>query len=1152
MKNLFLTFSLFLFTFSLSLPAATVNDYVKDGLVLHFDAEYNQGAGQAHDASATTWKDLVSGLEATAVAQSGVYPRWGVNDNSMPYACMSNTVDGVTAKQTYFSFTPSEAVLAAVNSQPGNVTAQACGKVRTWVSNISFWGFTTPSNGKFGLRCDSGGNSFFRMRGSGEWSCGNAKTAMCAGVVDTVSIRNNFARRFLNTTSSMALTAFTPGSVATTGGGVLGSRKYLTTDADMELYAVRLYSRGLYPLELLHNAEVDRVRYFGDAARTTKRVDSYNEPYSTSAYGTVAPGYQSTKSVAAGAAQQFSVSGLTTYDVDDAVAYRVSDVERAVYEGVSIVTLASDGAKTTTDYASSVTSVDATVNDDTYAIWKWRKQFALKIAAGKGGKVQVNSAEGASTYENWYDATAAAEVSVTAVPDEGYAFVGWSGDVAGLSGGLDEASQTVPMSQGRQLAATFTRTGKGDGSTYVWTGGAADGDFLNAANWDRGDTPLEDDVVVVSPAAATEITLSSTTPRYASITLGGGAGKVTLYLQNWDTALNADSVTVGAKGVLTVPSYFLDTEMSNRVYVTCRDFTLEAGGAISMNGKGWRCKTSTSVKGAGPGGGYSNRGGASHGGYGGLGYGFYSTPPAIYGSVEAPLDPGSGGGRDGGGYNDSLGHGGGAVRIAATGAVRLWGTIKADGFPGQNGSITGGGSGGSIYISSGTFDGTNVISACGGRLPTSANHTGGGGGGRISITWTDTAAQALLSPTPTILCSGRYFGQSSYPATNPLRAVHQLFAKELGEEGTVYLTDSSFYPGTIWTKCTGRFTVPGLAYGAMGDVTFAAETSDNSSKIGQDALVIDQTLSFGTLTLGKYSHLVLSNCTVTAASIAVASGCLELKGHSTLTVSGDVTVSGTGVMRVWAGPTNGVGAATWDGYGAKVAIAGRLALEDTAILYSQSEGMNGGSPYFELGALSVASGATVNGVGRGWGWMPGATNHNGHGPGHPSGDAGGSYGGKGGSKSQNSIGKTYGDAKNPLDPGSSGNNHGTVQGYYGGYGGGLFRALVTGRVTVDGAINMNGWASGDQGGGGSGGAVNLRCAALAGAGSITADGGNGGQYVNYSGPGGGGRIAIVTRNRDNWTGSLSAVGAANYTYSVPATDGTVYTKLTGGMMVILR
>jgi len=148
------------------------------------------------------------------------------------------------------------------------------------------------------------------------------------------------------------------------------------------------------------------------------------------------------------------------------------------------------------------------------------------------------------------------------------------------------------------------------------------------------------------------------------------------------------------------------------------------GGAINADGKGYG-------GGAGPGAGNAagspaDGSGAGYGGIGGM-----SSSNAMggttYGSFTQPTDLGSGGGTS---YAGIGGAGGGAVQISAGGTFIVNGTISADGANGTN-SRSGGGSGGSVWITAQLVSGSGAISAQGGvGEPT---HGGGGGGGRIAI-----------------------------------------------------------------------------------------------------------------------------------------------------------------------------------------------------------------------------------------------------------------------------------------------------------------------------------------------------------------------------------------------------------------------------------
>jgi|GEM_PF-2845683 len=133
--------------------------------------------------------------------------------------------------------------------------------------------------------------------------------------------------------------------------------------------------------------------------------------------------------------------------------------------------------------------------------------------------------------------------------------------------------------------------------------------------------------------------------------------------------------------------------------------------------------------------------GAGHGDVGGLGYGCtIANIGASYGSENSPIDLGSGGASH---VGYSGGQGGGAVKIVASGATTVNGSITSNAGSGTNVTTnldggTGGGSGGSIWIISDSLSGSGDILAEGGNAGqgdsgSMDNHGGCGAGGRIKI-----------------------------------------------------------------------------------------------------------------------------------------------------------------------------------------------------------------------------------------------------------------------------------------------------------------------------------------------------------------------------------------------------------------------------------
>ena len=177
------------------------------------------------------------------------------------------------------------------------------------------------------------------------------------------------------------------------------------------------------------------------------------------------------------------------------------------------------------------------------------------------------------------------------------------------------------------------------------------------------------------------------------------------------------NLTISAGSTLTMAG-----AQSNLTVAVLKDFNL--AGTVNLDSKGY-----AQANGPGAGTNISNKG--SGGGYGGPGGN--SSSGAIggtnYGSATKPLDFGSGGGS---GLNNITGgsQGGGALRISVGGKLNIDGSISANGNFGWS-DDSGGGAGGSVWLSASTLTGPGNISAAGGDGELLGG--GGGGGGRIAI-----------------------------------------------------------------------------------------------------------------------------------------------------------------------------------------------------------------------------------------------------------------------------------------------------------------------------------------------------------------------------------------------------------------------------------
>jgi hypothetical protein len=164
------------------------------------------------------------------------------------------------------------------------------------------------------------------------------------------------------------------------------------------------------------------------------------------------------------------------------------------------------------------------------------------------------------------------------------------------------------------------------------------------------------------------------------------------------------------------------------------------------------------------------------------------------------------------------------------------------------------------------------------------------------------------------------------------------------------------------------------------------------------------------------------------------------------------------------------------------------------------------------GDMLLASGASITAIAKGYPQKCG--------PGYGGLYRGGSHGGVCGIRndsSNNGVSECCGSVFAPADCGSGGTQ--------GGNGGGLVMLNVGGTLTLDGTID----ASAHVGGatdcrGSAGGAVRIRAARLAGAGSIRANGEN--STANSFAQGGGGRISVILSEGDfsAFQGTIRALG----------------------------
>ena len=573
--------------------------------------------------------------------------------------------------------------------------------------------------------------------------------------------------------------------------------------------------------------------------------------------------------------------------------------------------------------------------------------------------------------------------------------------------------------------------------------------------------------------------------------------------------------------------------------------------------------------GFGPGGG-SNAWLGSGGGYGGAGGRSAVAGGRTYGSVSHPIQPGGGaGGRDASYGNPSRtgSTGGGVVWVEAVKRITLGGPVRADADATRDG-YGGGGAGGSVYLVCETFSSSNAIITANGAQSSwdGANACGGGGGGRIAVLY-NAASQALLnaSARPTLQIAanhgpaynGAVVGETVYP----------------GAPGSIYLTDSSFFPGSVLQG--GSINIPGVT-----TFNFSSLIVSNSRAIFTGATVNVS----GDLTIANnWAGLETTNTTLTVGGNVNASCALAAFTYircapgASLSVLGNFTVADKYTMRVYAAPSNATtvsvaqnlvvtnagglhlySGATTDvstAYGMLVSVTGDVFTAPSSWIFPYAHPSNGGVVQVTARNVTIATNSGFNANESGYeGGLHGSNPGNdGWGPGRGKGlSGGGGYGGTGGLAVATSYGWTYGDSNAPVQAGSGGAGYNS--GTYGCAGGGSIWLQIAKTLTLQGSITANGNRFSTYGGGSSGGGIYITCRTFIGdtTGKLSAKGGaRAATYPAEPGTaGGGGRIALW-RMYDKSVGAI----ALDASGGIGAGSGTVVVAdipIPRGSVIIVR
>ncbi|MCC6335668.1 MAG: hypothetical protein IT380_16955 [Myxococcales bacterium] len=475
-----------------------------------------------------------------------------------------------------------------------------------------------------------------------------------------------------------------------------------------------------------------------------------------------------------------------------------------------------------------------------------------------------------------------------------------------------------------------------------------------------------------------------------------------------------------------------------------------------------------------------NRAGGSHAGLGGVGRSgspqHTGRPPDALGDPLEPREVGTGGYGGGAFVLDrplSLlgigGIGGGALRLEVGGTAKVDGKILVDGSDGmtlfqdyaEQGS--GGGAGGSLWLSARALEGKGLLSASGGRGTEHAYYFlfgGGGGGGRVRLDvetragWKGTvrvlggAGASLSAAKAKQLNQAKAGGRSDYVAWSDVRAqggAGTLLWNVKGEV-PVLLVDNGAAKGGV-TVVDGDFSAQRVVIARANAVTPGLAAKELSLEKGGILAGADQRF---------WLHQVGS----------AQQGWLQ--------------------AHLWAEPTPRAVELT----------LGALSIDRASRLEVSGQGDYGREDY------DCSRGAYAN-------------------------MAGGSHGGAGGRGHGNSpkdlgcASAAHGTAAQPASFGQGGYGGDVVDGAgwfspcaAGGSGGGALRLTISGAARIDGTVAADGAPGVDAkrcpaalaSGGGAGGSLWLRASTVTGNGKLSAQGGSGG--APSGGGGGGGRIAV--------------------------------------------
>jgi hypothetical protein len=269
------------------------------------------------------------------------------------------------------------------------------------------------------------------------------------------------------------------------------------------------------------------------------------------------------------------------------------------------------------------------------------------------------------------------------------------------------------------------------GSTWATWNGVFSADFLASSNWTPVAVPGAGTRVLLDGNATNALVITNAATLSALVIGPSLSSSMTvaapLMIQEDLKILRYGAVAIDRPAVISNNVVVADggeishttnhEDITNTLHLTIlADLFVYAGGHINADRGGYGPSR-------GPGKPKVSNAAATHGGQGGSNNPGNAGP--TYGSITEPTNAGSGAASTAGPWN---GAGGGVVRVDVLGATTVDGMITANGGTGV--SWTYQGSGGSVYLTTGSLEGEGAIQAHGGNIPSSG---GAGGGGRVAV-----------------------------------------------------------------------------------------------------------------------------------------------------------------------------------------------------------------------------------------------------------------------------------------------------------------------------------------------------------------------------------------------------------------------------------